>query len=82
LLKKSGFKKYFSGLDEEASLVRIPKGYEENHPMAAFLKLKSFTITHSISDAEVLDPKFPDYALKVFAQIKPFNDFLAVVFEK
>jgi uncharacterized protein (TIGR02453 family) len=82
LLKKAGFKKYFSGLDDEATLMRIPKGYEEKHPMAEFLKLKSFTITHSISDAQVLDAKFPDYALKVFAQIKPLNDFLAVVFEK
>ncbi|MBC7487221.1 MAG: DUF2461 domain-containing protein [Cytophagaceae bacterium] len=82
LIKKAVFKKYFSGLDEEATLVRIPKGYEEDHPMAAFLKLKSFTVTHFISDTEVLDPKFPEYVLKVFAQIKPFNDFLSVVFEK
>ena len=82
LLKKAAFKKYFSGLDDEATLIRIPKGYEEDHPMAAFLKLKSFTVTHAISDAEVLDEKFPDQVLKVFAQIKPFNDFLSVVFEK
>ncbi len=82
LLKKASFKKYFSGLDEEATLTRIPKGYEEGHPMAAFLKLKSFTVTHAISDAEVLDEKFPEHVLKVFAQIKTFNDFLSVVFEK
>ena len=82
LLKKAAFKKYFSGLDEEATLVRIPKGYEESHPMASFIKLKSFTITHGLSDAQVLDKDFPTYVLKVFAQIKPFNDFLGVVFEK
>ncbi len=82
LLKKVGFKKYFSGLDEENTLVRIPKGFHEDHPMTTFLKLKSFTVTHSVSDAEVLDAKFPEYVLKVFVQIKPFNDFLAVVFEK
>ncbi len=82
LLKKASFKKYFDGMDEEATLVRIPKGYQEDHPMAAFLKLKSFTVTHPLTDAQVLDAKFPDYVLKVFAQIKPFNDFLSVVFEK
>jgi uncharacterized protein (TIGR02453 family) len=82
LLKKASFKKYFSGLDQEAVLTRIPKGYDEAHPMAPFLKLKSFTIMHEVSDAQVLDVKFPEYVVKVFTQIKPFNDFLSVVFEK
>ncbi|HSZ71968.1 MAG TPA: DUF2461 domain-containing protein [Cytophagaceae bacterium] len=82
ILKKASFKKYFSGLDEEEKLVRMPKGYEEDHPMAELIKLKSFTVTHAVSDAQVLQNDFPDYASKVFAQIKPFNEFLSVVFEK
>jgi uncharacterized protein (TIGR02453 family) len=81
VLQKASFKKYFSGIDQEETLVRMPKGYEEGHPMADLIKLKSFTVTHPLSDTQVLAKDFPEYVLKVFAQIKPFNAFLSVVFE-
>jgi uncharacterized protein (TIGR02453 family) len=81
VLNKASFKKYFSGIDQEETLVRMPKGYEEGHPMADLIKLKSFTVTHTLSDAQLLAKDFPEYVLKVFAQIKPFNEFLSVVFE-
>jgi uncharacterized protein (DUF2461 family) len=34
-------------------LKRAPRGYEEDHPAARWLKFQSFTVGHRLSDKEV-----------------------------
>ncbi|HWO88468.1 MAG TPA: DUF2461 domain-containing protein [Gemmatimonadales bacterium] len=60
----------FGGLDEEAILTRIPRGYPPDHPAAARLRLLSFTMGRTLSDSQVLGAKLPalleaDYRLIV-----------------
>ena len=81
ILKKASFKKYFNGLDQDAVLVRMPKGYEEGHAHAYFLKLKSFTVTHGLTNAEVLSKDFSKEVLTGFKEMKSLNDYLSVVFQ-
>ncbi len=81
ILKKASFKNYFEGLDQDSALVRMPKGYEEGHSYAHFLKLKSFTVSHAFSNAEVLKKEFTKDVLTGFKELKSLNDYLAVVFE-
>lgn len=69
-------KKYFSDFDEEAKLIRMPKDYEETHPYAEWLKLKSFTVTFPIDEAIFSDKKVVEEITKPFKGIHALNAFL------
>ena len=50
ILENENFRNNFRGLSVEQKLQRVPAGFEKDHPMAEYLKLKSFTVSHPISD--------------------------------
>jgi uncharacterized protein (TIGR02453 family) len=71
------FKKYFpNGLSAENTLIRPPKGYDENNPAIKFLKLKSFVTTSAITDADLYSPSFVKHVATGFAAVKPMIDFI------
>src|SRR5690606_40011661 len=70
----------FRGLSEEDKLKRVPAGYDKDHPMAEFLKLKSFNVIHPISDEALMSETAASDFTKVFKSIKPLNDFLNAPF--
>lgn len=69
------FVRLFGHLNGE-SLKTMPKGYDAEHPAAVFLKMKSFTVSHPISDAQALAADYPAYAATVFAAMQPLIAFL------
>lgn len=72
----AAFKKTFiEGVKGEA-LVRPPKGYEENNAAIAVLKLKSFVVTKSFTDAAVLSKDFNKEVCNTFKAMRPLVDFL------
>lgn len=80
ILNKDQFRNNFRGLSVEDKLKRVPAGYEKDHPMAEFLKLKSFNVIHPVSDEALMsDNAATDFA-KIFESIKPLNDFLNAPF--
>jgi uncharacterized protein (TIGR02453 family) len=76
LMQAPDFQRYFSGLDRYDSLKRPPKGYPADHPDVEWLKLKSFTISHRLTDKEILSQDLPTRVTEIFGAIKRFNDFL------
>lgn len=70
------FKKMYGVFEPEGSLKNVPKGYEKDHPYAEWLKLKSFVVSQSFTDAEVLDKKFMKTVIDSYKTAKPLNDFL------
>lgn len=70
------FRKMFSKGLEGDSLSRPPKNYDENNPAIRYLKMKSFIVTRSFTDAEVLGKNFVKDAAKAFHAMKPLVDFL------
>lgn len=76
IVQKKTFKKYFSGFDEESKLVRMPKDYDESHPYAEWLKLKSFTVTMPLEEAVLTDKKVVDKICVPFKEMYAFNQFL------
>jgi len=46
-------KRRMGALSEESMLKRAPRGYDEDHPAARWLKFQSFTVGRRLSDAEV-----------------------------
>jgi len=71
------FKKNFpEGLEKEDQLSRPPKGYNEENPAIEYLKLKSFIVTRSFTDAEVQSRSFLKELIKTFESMKDFVYFL------
>ena len=82
ILKAASFKKVFpEGLDTEDMLSRPPKGYDEENPAIEFLKLKSFIVTRTLSDAEMQSRSALKEILKTFGAMKEFIYFLNRSFE-
>jgi uncharacterized protein (TIGR02453 family) len=76
----SSFKKLFSGIEGE-KLKTSPRDYEASHPYIDYLKLKSFTVSHPISDQAINTGAFIKFALDGFYAMKPFIDFLSQALE-
>jgi len=49
----------FGGLDEEAVLQRVPRGFAPDHPGARWLKFQSFVTGRALSDAQATSARLP-----------------------
>lgn len=75
------FKKLFKGIEGE-KLKTSPRDYESDHPYIEYLKLKSFTVSHPISDKAVESGAFLTFAVDGFRRMKPFINFLSQAIEE
>ena len=76
ILNDRKFKKLFESLDPDDRLKTAPKGYPADHPQIELLRNKSFIVSHSFTDKEVMDKKFIKKVADVARTLKPLNDFL------
>ena len=76
LTKAKSFRSAFDDLDREAVLSRPPQGYETDNPALEYLKLKSFTVTASVSDDELLEKGLVKKVVRHFEAMKPLIYFL------
>lgn len=77
IINNKTFKKYFTkGIESPGTLVRPPKGYDENNPAIQFIKMKGFIVSCPISDAALTNPKSFKEIIKTFEAIKPLVDFM------
>ena len=60
----------------EFSLSRPPKGYDENNPAIEYLKLKSWTASTPLLDADLTDKNLVKKIVTTFEALKPLLDFL------
>lgn len=82
LINNVAFKKTFTrGVLSDDTLVRPPKGYDEMNKAIDYLKMKSFTVMKSFTDAEVQDKAFTKEVAKTFLIMKPMIDFLNTAIE-
>lgn len=82
ILRQNEFRNNFRGLSVEHRLQRVPAGFEKDDPMAEFLKLKSFNVSHPVSDEALMSSLAAKNFAKIFKSIKPLNDFLAEALTK
>ncbi|MCX7783835.1 MAG: DUF2461 domain-containing protein [Meiothermus sp.] len=66
-------------LDGEGKLVRPPRGFSADHPLIEDLKQRSFTVSYSLAEEEVLSGQLPDRVEMVFRKLLPLNRFLSEV---
>ena len=64
------------GLEKEDMLSRPPKGYDDENPAIEFLKLKSFIVTRTFTDAELQAKSFLKELLKTFEAMGDFVHFI------
>ncbi len=76
ILQNPDFQKFYKGFSEEEKLKKAPKDYPADHVDIELLKLKSFTVSHPVTDPQLSSPEFKDYCISAFRALKPLNDFL------
>jgi uncharacterized protein (TIGR02453 family) len=78
ILKNKNFKKFYGDLykNEEVSLSRMPKGYEEDHPAADYLKLKSLIAETKITDEELTRSGLHKKTIAAFEALQPLLNFV------
>lgn len=70
------FRRRFKQLDEEATLKRLPRGYQEGHPAERWLRYRSFTVTRALSERELLGRNLPGTLARDFAAMIPLVRWL------
>jgi uncharacterized protein (TIGR02453 family) len=69
--QSAAVRRRFGGLDEEAMLKRMPRGFAEAHPAARWLRYQSFTLGRALTDAEVLSPRLAASLERDFTRLTP-----------
>jgi uncharacterized protein (TIGR02453 family) len=68
--------KKFGGLDDEAILKRMPRGYPETHTAAKWLRYQSFTAGRLLTNSEVTGGRLPAILEKEFKGLLPLVRWL------
>jgi uncharacterized protein (TIGR02453 family) len=76
VLSDKKFKSLYTGFDDFDKLKTVPKGYAKDHPLIDLLKHKSYIVSRSFTDKEVLEKNFVKNATTTAKAIKPLNDFI------
>ena len=63
-------------LRDEQPLVRVPRGFDPEHPCAEDLKRRSYVAVHDFSEKDACRPDFPKRLASTFAAAKPLMQFL------
>ncbi len=66
----------FGGLDEDAVLKRVPRGFAPDHPAARWLRYRSFTLGRAFTDAQAAGLRLPALLESDFALMVPLVRFL------
>jgi len=74
------FKTYFKEIWSE-KLKSAPRGFPSDWPDIELLKYKHYTVIHDLQDNKIIQKDFPDFAIKVFKVLQPFNTYFNRVIE-
>jgi uncharacterized protein (TIGR02453 family) len=75
IVENPSFAKTFPTLGDD-KLKRIPTGFSAESPVSEYLKLKSITPMHALSDERVMSNNFLDYAVPIYRQMQPLIAFI------
>ena len=73
IISDEGFQDYFDGgLEEDPKMLKTsPKGYSGDHEHIELLRRKNFTISHRITQDDVLGDDFPDKVAEAYTKMGP-----------
>jgi uncharacterized protein (TIGR02453 family) len=70
------FVKIFGNFREQDRLKTVPKGYDADNENIDLLKLKSFIVSHKITDEDLFKADAVDYVAQVCTKLYPLTVFL------
>jgi uncharacterized protein (DUF2461 family) len=70
------FRRRYGGLDDEAKLKRMPRGFAETHPAARWLRYQSFTAGRALRDAQVTSARLAALLEDDFTRLLPLVRWL------
>ncbi|GGF49482.1 DUF2461 domain-containing protein [Echinicola rosea] len=76
VIEQPAFKSSFGEIHGER-LKTSPRDYSTDHPHIDLLRLKSFVVTHPLTDEEVLSDRLVETCLGYYFKMKNFHAFLA-----
>lgn len=76
IVTDAGFRRRFGGLEDDAVLKRMPRGYPEDHPAARWLRHRSFIGYRPLRESEVLSPRLPATLERHFGALLPLVRWL------
>ena len=69
------FVEVFQSLGDD-SLKRVPTGFAPDSPVAEYLKLKSITPSHALSNEQLISKGLLDYAESIYQRMHPLISFI------
>lgn len=78
IIAEKKFQKMFGELEGE-EVKTAPRGFDIEHPAIDLIRKKSFLVSRSFSDEEVLAPGFKDVIKESFLAVRPFFDYMSDV---
>ncbi len=79
ILNQKDFKKAFGGFNRDNAVKTAPKGFSKDDPNIDLIRLKSFFVSHSFTDEEVLSEDFLDTLMYYFKLLRPYFDYMSDV---
>ncbi len=76
IIEDKKFVKLFGDLSQEHRLLNAPKEYGKDHPMAAYLRLKSWFAVHDLTMENITKDKEMNKIQEVLDSLVPLNQFL------
>ncbi len=76
LVTEPRVRRHYGGLDEDAMLKRVPRGYPPDHPAARWLRHQSFTLGRALGDAEVTSARISSRIAADFQRMLPLVRWL------
>ncbi|HKW42008.1 MAG TPA: DUF2461 domain-containing protein [Gemmatimonadales bacterium] len=76
VVREPGFLRHYGGLDDEAMLTRMPRGFPETHPAARWLRYQSFTAGRALRDSQVTSARLGAQLEQDFGQLLPLVRWL------
>jgi len=75
IVQNPQFVEVFQSLGDD-SLKRVPTGFAPDSPVAEYLKLKSITPSHALSNEQLISKGLLDYAESIYQRMHPLISFI------
>jgi uncharacterized protein (TIGR02453 family) len=72
IVEDRSFRQRYGPLDDEAMLKRLPRGYQEHHPAARWMRYQSFTAGRTLTERTVLSSRLAVTVAGHYAALTPF----------
>ena len=79
ILAQPAFKKAFGGFNPGNQVKTAPRGFSVEHPANDLIKNKSFFVSHTFTDAEVLAADFQKKIIDHYKLLLPFFNYMSDV---